>query len=702
MKIKNILSIAVLLLLGLTTSCMKGPDGNTTTPASEVGYLSLELASDNVVVEAKSDPKIYAVTIAQTDGTVVESYPDHTAMPSKIKLKTGTYKLSASCGTNVNAGFDTPYYYGEKQITITSNSTLVETLTCSLANIKVTVTFSDVIKSNFSTYDVVINNGETGIITFTKNDEGKNGYLKVPASENKTIVWNLNLVNNQGVIYTANKTITGVKARDFYKFHFDINQDATDDEGAFGIEISVDDKLDEKDHSYDINLKKKSAPVITGRDFDIASAIMVNETVRGANAYVNVVSAATLQDLSISHNSDYIASLGIPKNISFVTASASELATVTAQGITFQNDIIDQGSVWVDFSTLANKLPLGEYKITLIAYDAQRQETRQTITINVIPDQDHMALSSDPWGEFATVVGQWNTVTCPEGLTFQYRADGSETWTNVPTSSLTYDNTNKKITAKIHSLNPSTKYYFRTYSTSFTGTTEMSFTTETTPGIPNMNFDSWTQNSNKWYPNADASNSYWATGNEGTALAGKGSITQPSDDAVSGKAACMTSVGGVMVAKHAAGNLYIGTYSTNLSNPRASAVFGRPYTGRPVALKGWFKYHPELISIDKDNLHADQVGKLDKCHIYIILEDWGGSTTRPDNPTQIAYGEMKTDEEVTSYRQFTIPLTYYNTKTKPTHITIGATTSHLGGDFCGGVGCTLYVDEFALLFDDEQ
>ena len=217
-----------------------------------------------------------------------------------------------------------------------------------------------------------------------------------------------------------------------------------------------------------------------------------------------------------------------------------------------------------------------------------------------------------------------------------------------------------------------------------------------------MNFDSWAQNGNKWYPNADASNSYWATGNEGTALASKGSVTQPTDDAVSGKAVYMISVGGVMVAQHAAGNIYIGTYKTNLSNPRASAVFGRPYTGRPVALKGWYKYHPENISIDKDNLHTDEMGKPDKCHIYIILEDWGGATSCPENPTVIAYGEMKSDQESTSYKQFKIPLTYYDTNTKPTHITISATTSHLGGDFCGGVGCTLYVDEFSLLFDDEQ
>ncbi|MBQ1275642.1 MAG: DUF4493 domain-containing protein, partial [Flavobacteriales bacterium] len=93
--------------------------------------------------------------------------------------------------------------------------TTSEEIICTLANIKVTVTYSDIIKQNFTTYDVVIDNGEDGIITFTKADEGRAGYLKVPSSNPKTITWNLTMVNNQGDAYTATRTISGVSARDF-------------------------------------------------------------------------------------------------------------------------------------------------------------------------------------------------------------------------------------------------------------------------------------------------------------------------------------------------------------------------------------------------------------------------------------------------------------------------------------------------------
>lgn len=704
MKLKNIIYLMAVAMMALFTGCARS---SSSGDSDEEGYLILALKKDDVSVNVKSTPLIYSVKIISTDGSVVASYADHTAMPEKVKLKVGKYTVEATHGGNVNAGFDAPYYYGKKDISVVANVTTNEEIVCTLANIKVTVTYSDAIKQNFTTYDVVINNGENGIITFTKADEGRAGYLKIPTSNPKTITWNLNLVNNQGDTYTATRTITGVAARDFYKFHFDISQTPSDNQGAFGLEINVDEGTDEIDHSYDINLKKKPAPVFTSEGFDLASPVMVNETIRGVQVKLNIASAATLQDLSISHSNDYLSSIGIPRSLSFVTGDAAVISAVASKGITVSSPITDAATAWVDMSALANTLPLGEYEIAVVAYDAQRQQVSQNVTIIVLPDQDHMPLSSTPWGQFATVKGQWNTISMPEGLVFQYRKDGENNWTDVAASETSYDESTKVFTATIHRLSPSTKYYYRTYSTQAGGSeTELTFTTEATPDVANLSFDTWSSDGNKYYPNADKANSFWATGNEGTALAGKGSTATPSSDvAVAGdgkQAARLVSVGGVMVAKHAAGNIYLGTYKTNLSDPRSSAVMGRPYTGRPIGMKGYYKYTTKPITVDKDNKYPQLIGTNDKCHIYITLEDWGGATTRPDNPTVIAHGELMNDQNVASYTPFKIMLTYYDKVKRPTHITIAATTSYLGADFCGGDGCELFVDEFELIFDDVE
>ena len=67
------------------------------------------------------------------------------------------------------------------------------------------------------------------------------------------------------------------------------------------------------------------------------------------------------------------------------------------------------------------------------------------------------------------------------------------------------------------------------------------FTTESYVEIPNLNFDTWSQNGKNWYPNADASNSYWATGNEGVTLGGSSNSTGV-EDSHSGLAAQLQTV----------------------------------------------------------------------------------------------------------------------------------------------------------------
>ena len=107
----------------------------------------------------------------------------------------------------------------------------------------------------------------------------------------------------------------------------------------------------------------------------------------------------------------------------------------------------------------------------------------------------------------------------------------------------------------------------------------------------------------------------------------------------------------------------------------------------------------------------------DKMHIYIYLLDWSkrsnkyidayeGKETPPIKggkklPAEelVAYGEFLSDQTVNDYTQFIIPLEYYSTTKRPTHIIICATSSYLGSAFTGGAGSTLWVDEFELGFD---
>ncbi len=308
------------------------------------------------------------------------------------------------------------------------------------------------------------------------------------------------------------------------------------------------------------------------------------------------------------------------------------------------------------------------------------------------------------WAKFATLMG---TVlpNSPEIAGFQYRVTGAEQWNTLEATPV-----GSQVEAIATKLTPNREYEYRTFLGQDYGET-LKFTTLTTPAIPNLNFNDGYLEGITFYPNGTGKNSYWGTGNEGltSKLAGsKPSNTVNTVDAVKGMAMQLTSVGGITVVGHAAGNLFTGTFemgslSLNPEILKSYVKFGRQYTGKPMGLKGHFKYISTPITLHK--YKPEMAGKPDECHIYIKLENWGDPTLgpgqRPANATVLAYGEFFTSNNISTYTEFNFPLVYDKNllDEEPTHITLVATSSRYGDDFCGGVGSELKVDEFEILYD---
>ncbi len=328
-------------------------------------------------------------------------------------------------------------------------------------------------------------------------------------------------------------------------------------------------------------------------------------------------------------------------------------------------------------------------------------EQRWTVTVEQ-SSQYITEMSVNPWARFAYFSAQGLTSAGDCGFQLRKAGTGDDAWRNVV--GVTVDGGSFSVVAK--GLEPETAYEVRGVGGNNYGD-PISFKTDAEIQVPNLDFNTWTQKGKTWFPNADAANSYWATGNEGvTIYMDPNSVpVEGAGNAVEGKAARLTTLGDVLVVGIAAGNLYTGTYTTNMGNPAASAVMGRPYNGRPTRLTGWYKYTPQVVTTagnDKSpQKHPDAVGKMDYCSIYIRLEDWGTATVRPGNVKVIAEAKLEDDQVVAEYKQFDLKLAYNDIETKPTHVVIVASSSRYGEDFCGGPGSELYVDQFALGFDFE-
>lgn len=341
---------------------------------------------------------------------------------------------------------------------------------------------------------------------------------------------------------------------------------------------------------------------------------------------------------------------------------------------------ITEGNAGFDISV---DQTIHQYDVTVMV--PTKQESADMVTSDIQND------ASKVWGQFAYLSGTCNLAEVTSPVQFRYKKKTGNEWITVEA---VQEEGTKNYSAKVAPLDFGTEYEYYILCGDKTGET-CTFTTESYVAIPNLNFDTWTQNGKNWYANADASDSYWATGNSGVTLI-KDATTVPVEgsEARNGKAAKMTTIDGVMMVGAAAGNLFIGTYKTNMLNPSASVSFGRDYAGaRPVKLSGYYKYTSCAIN------YGSKPGTLttDECNIYIRLWDANGE--------EIGFGEFVGSESVDTYTPFEITINYSNTQKRPAKLTIVATSSRYGGDFEGskvvgqvGAGSTLWVDDFELSY----
>ena len=314
--------------------------------------------------------------------------------------------------------------------------------------------------------------------------------------------------------------------------------------------------------------------------------------------------------------------------------------------------------------------------------------------------------SVNPWAMFAYVNGEYTTESAPEGLGFQYRKSSAADWTDF-VGDVSVDG--KTFSARITGLEPETLYEFRAVSAQdVRDDSAVQFTTEAADQLPNFNFDSWYKDGKNWYANADMGDNYfWDSGNKGANTLSEVNPTSPEETfVVSGKAVRMESK--YVILAFAGGNIYSGSFGS-VSGLGASINFGRPYTCRPTALHGWYSYAPKAIDKVKAP-YEDLKGTMDVGKIYVALTDWSspfnvntntGTFFVPDeDPAVIAYGELEIPENSNGeYKEFTIDLEYRDLERIPTHVLVVATASKYADYFTGGVGSTMYIDEFEFLFE---
>ena len=678
----------------------------------ETGYLGVSLGMDDEVttkaVVAPSQDMAFRIEVYKGTELVTEVADHRTVSQSApIVLRVGKYKVKAVYGDN-KAGFDAPYYIGETEVTITKDDFSTADITCTLANVMVTVDFEQSIKDNFKSYSVFVEDGTGAGITFSSTSANLDAVGYIPATG--TLKWKLTLVNNEGENYVANDAYTDVKARQHYDLKFGLSENV----GAGGyaaIKLVVDNTLIEQEFEIELDFSESELPKVSTNDgFELTNemSVIVGDATKKEltfNAAEGIRSfVLALDDEVQTRASDMVW-------YELVEASPDVISALAAKGIKTASIQHGATSVVIDITDYISSLPTGNFNIDATLYDYKGHVVKCPMDFSIISDVDADMVSLTPWAKFAIAKGKYFAQTAPEGTTFMYKKVSDAAWTTLPASAITINSASKTFEAEIGGLDAGTSYLIKAVSAADTDTREVEFQTESAGNLYNMNFENWYQDGKVYYPYAKGANpSVWDCANTATAsfsFSASKSYTTPDSHSISGNAARLESEN--VVIAFAAGNLYTGRFGEIIGTSGASLHWGVPFTSRPVALKGYYDYTSGTINKTKDP-YKSMSGTPDKCQILVILTDWNEpfeiNTSEGkfvdlsvNNKSIIALGKMESEVTTNGYVEFTLPLEYRDLDRTPKYIVIACCSSYLGDYFTGSTESLMYVDEFSFEYD---
>lgn len=722
MKALNYIYIGIwLILCGTLTACH---DENELSDGGARVYLNasvssdIKLASRAGIDELKENTLIW---ISKKDKGLVKKFEGLSSLPANgLWLTTGEYVAEGWAGDSVPASFTDRYFTGYAPFTVSKGQSTGVNLNCKIANVVASVNYSEGIDEAISSYSLTVGH-EGGELTFEGRDTRK-GYFMM-SSRSRDLQWTLNGTLPSGETFTRTGTIESPKRATEYTINVNYSgSETTVGGGHFSIEI--DETAIEVNHEVVIRL----APFIMGDNFDITKPFYAELGKVGDHAFF--VNASAQLSSVIIDSRFFMEQCGLDGNdVDFIHMSDEVRRALESHGIetvhTYDPDL-DVASLRVKFSAAFNNaLPEGRYDFRIIATDVKPTSNRTEATFSLVVSNAPVKVE-DPspagiWTSQATLSGGIISAGASE-YGFLYRAAASRAdgdWQKA-----VGEVSGNTVTATITGLTPGSRYEYKVYADDFISADIKSFTTDSEQQLPNAGFEEWNTSSKTYLICTDASSMFWDSGNHGSSKMGK-NVTQPDETVkhTGQRSIKMESqfVGVGSLGAFAAGNMFVGEFLGTENTTKGILGWGRPWTTRPKALKGYIKYSPQAIThVDSNNLPDVHTGDMDSGILYIALVDdshksyqsyksypWIVRTADPanwlfskDKPNVIAYGERIFTEATAGdgMIEFEIPIEYYKTDIKPSNIIVVASASRYGDYYTGGQSSTMWLDDLQLVY----
>ena len=692
---------SLLAVAGVFTGCRETND----MEGEGVLRLRVHISEEVKVVRSSSavNPDALAancrVRIYNQEG-LIRYYKGLENLPAELWLTAGNYRIATVTGDSVAASFDKAFYRGDETVTIRGGQENIIQTKCKIQNTLVSVAFTDAAAPLLNDYQITVSTTE-GELVFTSDNLNDYGYFMMPEGHNE-MNWVLTGKNGDGQPFSQNGTIKNVKPATRYALTFDA-QNKEQEYGGLHFVITVDEStIEVKDE-----IQFYQRPQIRGVGYDIAQPVCF-EIGGGSTTSVQVKTSAELKERTVCWSP--AATLGLPESFNALEPSGEESAALAGKVTVSHTHHAESGrsTATVAFEAgLFTALPEGEYTFTFRATDNNRKMTEKKLTVLI---SNATLVTEDPvigsvWARHATL--QASKRSEPTGpVTFRYRATGTDEWS--VTDQIT--DHGDRFSATIYGLTPGTDYEYQVADGNIISVVTCRFTTESATQLENAGFERWS-GSSPLLVHGDGEAMFWDTGNHGSATLGVNITTNDSQLKHSGRYSAKLSsqyVALMGIGKFAAGNMFTGAFVGTEQTTHGIIDFGRPFTTRPAALKGWYKYNSGKV--DRTSTSMLPSGVNDTCHIYVAIGDWDGPvrirTSVPQlfssaDPKIIAYGELVQGESTSGEGliEFNIDLEYRDTTRMPKYIVVVASASKYGDYFSGSTQSVLWIDDFELIYE---
>lgn len=241
----------VFVIIMAATAILAGCKHQELTISEGEGSLQVNAVTcegDYIQVTKAAEVADFNIVIYRThDQQIVKECKYSDIQGQIVKFGSGDYRICVSSPSQEDAAWNQPIYYGEQTFKILAGQVTPVTVSCSISNMKVSITLSDNFKKELTRYDVAVSNGKGALVWEkgeNRNDfeENKAGYftvgvLTVTVSGYRAI---------DGTTATSSFTIAEVAPRQ----HHIINIDAKVTGEANIVSLDIDDTVTPVDQDF--------------------------------------------------------------------------------------------------------------------------------------------------------------------------------------------------------------------------------------------------------------------------------------------------------------------------------------------------------------------------------------------------------------------------------------------------------------------